>query len=32
MTLRDAAIRTGLISADDFDRYVRPEEMILPQE
>jgi fumarate hydratase class II len=30
LTLRDAAIASGFISADDFDKQVRPEEMIGP--
>lgn len=30
LTLRDAAIASGFISADDFDKHVRPEEMIGP--
>lgn len=29
-TLRDAAISSGLIAAEDFDRIVRPEEMVRP--
>ena len=29
-TLREAALALGYISADDFDRVVRPEEMISP--
>ncbi|WP_274649326.1 class II fumarate hydratase [Paenibacillus humicola] len=31
LTLREAAIRSGLISADKFDEVVRPEEMIRPK-
>jgi len=27
-TLRDAAVASGHVSAEDFDRWVRPEEMI----
>ncbi len=29
-TLRDAALRLGLVGADDFDRWVRPEAMLGP--
>jgi fumarate hydratase class II len=29
-TLRDAAIALGLVTPDDFDRWVRPEEMVSP--
>jgi len=30
LTLKDAAARLGHVSAEDFDRWVRPEEMIRP--
>jgi fumarate hydratase class II len=30
-TLREAALDSGLISAEDFDRVVRPEHMIAPE-
>jgi fumarate hydratase class II len=30
LTLRDAAVASGLISGEEFDRYVRPESMIGP--
>ena len=30
LTLKDAAIRLGHVTAEDFDRWVRPEEMIRP--
>jgi fumarate hydratase class II len=30
-TLRDAAIALGLVTGDDFDRWVRPEAMVAPQ-
>ena len=29
-TLRDAAIELNLVSGDDFDRWVRPEDMLGP--
>jgi fumarate hydratase class II len=29
-TLKEAALKLGLISAADFDRYVRPEDMVHP--
>jgi fumarate hydratase class II len=29
-TLKEAALKLGLISAEDFDRYVRPEDMVHP--
>jgi fumarate hydratase class II len=31
MTLKQAAVELGLVSAEDFDRLVRPEEMIGPR-
>ena len=31
-TLREAALASGLLSGEDFDRIVRPEEMIHPKE
>ncbi len=31
LTLRDAALASGLISADDFDKHVRPETMTAPK-
>jgi len=30
-TLREAAIASGFLSAEEFDRYVRPEDMVAPQ-
>jgi fumarate hydratase class II len=30
LTLRDAAARLGFVSPEDFDRWVRPEEMLGP--
>ena len=30
-TLREEALKTGLVTADEFDRIVRPEEMIHPK-
>ena len=30
-TLREAALRLGLVGADDFDRWVRPEAMLGPE-
>jgi fumarate hydratase class II len=30
-TLKEAAIALGLLSSDDFDRWVRPENMIAPK-
>ncbi|MGM1045507.1 MAG: class II fumarate hydratase [Bacillota bacterium] len=32
LTLREAALESGLLSGEDFDRIVRPEEMIRPKE
>lgn len=32
LTLREAALQSGLLTAEDFDRIVRPEEMIQPKE
>ncbi len=32
LTLRDAALRSGHVSAEDFDRWVRPEAMVGPGE
>ena len=29
-TLREEALRSGLVSAEDYDRLVRPEDMIHP--
>lgn len=31
ITLRDAAVKLGLLTAEDFDRLVRPQEMLGPQ-
>lgn len=31
ITLRQAAVQTGLLTAEEFDRYVRPEEMVGPK-
>ena len=31
ITLREAAVKTGLLSAEEFDRYVRPEKMVGPK-
>jgi fumarate hydratase class II len=31
-TLKDAAVQLGHVSADDFDRFVRPEEMTHPDQ
>lgn len=31
ITLREAAMKLGLLTAEEFDRYVRPEEMISPK-
>jgi fumarate hydratase class II len=31
-TLREAALALGLVSADDFDRFVRPEDMVGPKQ
>ena len=31
-TLRDAAIALGLVTGDDFDRWVRPEAMVSPSQ
>ena len=30
-SLRDAVVNLGFLSAEDFDRYVKPEEMIHPK-
>jgi fumarate hydratase class II len=30
-TLREEAVRLGYVTAEDFDRLVRPEDMIAPQ-
>jgi fumarate hydratase class II len=30
LTLREVALRSGYVSADDFDRWVRPETMVRP--
>ena len=30
-TLREAAIASGFVSGDEFDRYVRPEDMLEPK-
>ena len=30
LTLREAALQLGLVSAEDFDRWVRPENMVHP--
>jgi len=30
ITLRDAAVRLGHVSSEDFDRWVRPEDMVMP--
>jgi fumarate hydratase class II len=30
ITLRDAAARLGLVSPENFDRWVRPEQMVRP--
>lgn len=32
LTLREAAVQSGLLSGEDFDRFVRPEDMIQPKE
>ena len=32
MTLREAALALGYVSAEDFDRIVRPEAMVGPDE
>lgn len=32
LTLKEAAIRSGLLTGEQFDRFVRPEEMIHPRE
>ena len=28
ITLKEAAVRTGLLTVEEFDRYVRPEKMV----
>jgi fumarate hydratase class II len=30
MTLKEAAVALGLLTAEDFDQYVRPEDMVGP--
>jgi len=30
-TLREEALKSGLVTADEYDRLVRPEKMIAPQ-
>lgn len=32
LTLKEAAVRSGLLTEEQFDRFVRPEEMIYPKE
>ena len=32
LSLRDAALKLGFVSADDYDRWVKPEDMTHPRE